>query len=384
MNRMTTFGGTLVLLLACALSARAQVDTALIVGTVRDSTGAVVPGVEILITHLQTNRQHMAVTNDRGRYRSIPLPIGEYQVDAQLPGFKRSVRTGIVLEIEQHAVIDLVLEVGEVTEQVTVTGSAPLLQDGDASRGEVIDNQKIVDLPLNGREHRQLGLLVPGTNVTPGARFGGFTTGGMRADHNNHLLDGMDNNSNQHAGQGRTGQVISPSIDAIQEFKVLTNSYSAEYGRNVGGVVNAVLKSGSNEFHGSVFEFLRNDKLDAKNFFDDPDEPIPPFKRNQFGGTLGGPIVRNKTFFFFDYEGIRIRQSRTVLSTIPTERERRGIFPRRNQFSILPATIPRPTPASPFPTTSSPRTGWIPSGPGWLPFIPCPTGRGRSTTILFV
>jgi outer membrane receptor protein involved in Fe transport len=307
--------------------ARAQVDTGIILGDISDTSGARVPGAEVVITNTDTNVSYTTISDATGHYRSRPLQVGHYAVSASTDGFKTATQTGISLRIRQEAVVDLTLEIGTIAEEVTVTADVQLLQTTEASRGEVIDNQKIVDLPLNGRNYLQLGLLTAGTNTPPpGARFGGFSASGMRVSHNNYLLDGMDNNSNQHAGQSRTGEVIRPSIDAIQEFKVQTSNFSAEFGRNVGAVVNASIKSGSNQFHGGLFEFIRNEKLDAKNFFDDPDAPVPPLKRNQFGGLLGGPIVRNRTFFFADYQGTIERRSGTAQSTIPTVAEADGDF----------------------------------------------------------
>ena len=314
------------LLLLLIPLAYGQVDQGVILGSVTDTTGAAVPGAALTIANVDTGISHETETNAEGYYRSVPVPAGNYTVAVEYSGFKRTVRSGITLEIEQQALVDLVLEVGAVTEEVTVTAAAPLLQVTEASQGEVIDNRKIVDLPLNGRGYLQLALLTKGAGAAPGGRFGSFTAGGLRADHNNFLLDGMDNNSNQHAGQGRTGQVISPSIDAIQEFKVLTNTYSAEYGRNVGGVVNVVIKSGTNDIHGGAFEFLRNEKFDAKNFFDAPGAENPPYKRNQFGVFIGGPIIQNQTFFFGDYEGTIQRESATTQSTIATPLEKLGDF----------------------------------------------------------
>jgi hypothetical protein len=177
----------------------------------------------------------------------------------------------VTLEVQSELRIDVALEIGAAAEQITVSADAVLLQANEASRGQVIDNRKIVDLPLNGRDYLQLALLTAGTNVPPpGSRFQGFSAGGFRVSHNNYLLDGMDNNSNQHAAQGRTPQVISPSVDAVQEFKVQTGNYSAEFGRNVGGVVNVIIRSGTNEFHGGAFEFVRNEAFNARNFFQAP------------------------------------------------------------------------------------------------------------------
>jgi len=335
----------------------AQVETAQITGTVKDATGAVVPNASVTATHLQTNREHATRTDDRGRYVLPALPIGDYEVAAQFSGFKRAVRRGVTLEIQETAVVDLTLQVGQVTEQVEVLADAPLLNVSEPTQGQVIDNRKIVDLPLNGRDYVQLALLSAGTAQPVGGRFGGFSASGQRTTQNNYLLDGVDNNSLQNAAQGRRAEAVKPSVDAIQEFKVLTNTYSAEYGRAIGGVLNLTIKSGTNAIHGTAFEFLRNEELDAKNFFDPPDAPKPPFKRNQFGFSLGGPIVRDRTFFFGDYEATRIRESGTAVSTIPTLEMRRGDFSQLDEPVFDPATFdPSSDTREPFPDNRIPES----------------------------
>ena len=368
----------------------AQVEQGTIVGYVKDNSGAAVPGARVEITSLDTGISSETKTDESGAYRSIPLRVGRYSVAAEFEGFKRAVQTGITLEVNQQALVELVLEIGAVSEEVTVTAEAPLLQTTDASQGQVIDNKKIVDLPLNGRNYLQLALLSSGTNVpAPGARFGGFSSGGLRTSHNNYLLDGMDNNSNQHAGTGRQGQVISPSVDAIEEFKVQTNAYSAEFGRNLGGVVNVVIKSGTNEFHGGLFEFLRNEKLDAKNFFDSPTDPVPPYKRNQFGLFIGGPVIKNKTFFFTDYEGTRIRTSGTTQSTIPTALERQGDF-SQSIYAGKPVSIYDPATYDPAKKTRQPFAGNVipassldPVALNLAALYPLPNKAGVTNNFLF-
>ena len=317
---------TAILVLAAGPEAFSQVETARITGVITDSTGAVIPGARIAFVHVDTNTQSATTSDEAGRYLSVPLRIGEYRVEVESDGFKRAVRSGVVLQVQQTAALDFALEIGAVSETIDVTADAPLLQTTEATQGQVIDNQKIVDMPLNGRDYIQLALLSAGTVAPIGGRYGGFSAAGQRTTQNNYMLDGVDNNNVQLAAQGRRAESVKPSIDAIQEFKVSTNAFSAEFGRATGAVVNATIKSGSNEIHGTVFEFLRNEKLDAKNFFDSPDAPRPPFKRNQFGFSLGGPIVKNRTFLFGDYEGTRIRESRTVNNTIPTALKQSGDF----------------------------------------------------------
>lgn len=310
-----------------AAGAYAQVETGRIIGTVKDQTGAVVPNAVVTLTNVLTNQKVEVSARGDGTFESPPLRIGEYRAEAAKDGFKRAVRAGITLQIQQTVVVDFALEVGAITQEISISAAPPLLTVTEAAQGQVIDNQKIVDLPLNGRDYIQLALLSAGVNrPAPGARTEGFSGSGMRASQNNYLLDGVDNNNAQIAAQGRQGEAVKPNVDAIQEFKVLTNAYSAEYSRATGAVIIVNLKSGTNELHGTAYEFLRNEKLDAKNFFDLPSEPRPPFKRNQFGFSLGGPVKKNRTFFFGDYEWMKIRESRTVNNTIPTARMVRGDF----------------------------------------------------------
>lgn len=310
-----------------AAGAWAQVEQGVLLGTVADQSSARIGGAMITMTNLGTNTSTVTRTDAAGSFRSIPLRTGTYSVSVEAAGFKKLLRKGVTLKIQDEVRLELTLELGATADQITVTADAGLLQTTEASRGQVIENKKIVDLPLNGRDYLQLALLTAGTNVPPpGSRFQGFSAGGFRVSHNNYLLDGMDNNSNQQAAQGRSPQVISPSVDAVQEFKVQTTNYSAEFGRNVGGVVNVVIKSGGNEIHGGVFHFVRNEAFNARNFFQAPETKIPVFRRNQFGGFIGGPMVKNKTFFFVDYEGTKEFTADTAFSTVPTGAERRGDF----------------------------------------------------------
>lgn len=302
----------------------AQVDTARIMGTVRDASDAVIPGAAVVIVNVETGRSTATTTDGDGVYRSIPIPVGEYRVEVNVPGFKAAVRRGITLAIQQTAVIDFTLEIGTAGEVVNVVESAPLLTTTEASQGQVIDNQRIMDLPLDGRDYLQLALLSEGTTESVGGAMGGFSAGGLRTSQNNFMIDGIDNNNMQMAAAARRGETMKPSVDGIREFKVLTNSYTAEYGRASGAVVNMTLKSGTNKIHGTAFEFIRNEKLDARNFNDNPNVAKPPFKRNQFGGSVGGPIIRNRTFFFGDYEGFLRRESGTALLTVPTMKMRDG------------------------------------------------------------
>src|ERR1700734_576589 len=273
-----------------------QVDDAIVVGTVFDSSHAAVTGAVVRLTHVATNAITETRTDSHGEYRTPSLKIGEYVIAVEADGFKQSNQRGVVLEIGDVRRVDVVLEVGQTSESVNVEAEAPLLQASDSTVGDVINNRQIEELPLNGRDYLQLANLSSGT--VPATQ--GVEIGGQAGTQVAFLLDGQDNNNQQistsHSGQK---EVVKPSVDAIQEFKVVTNGYSAEFGRSSSGVVSVALKSGTNELHGSAFEFIRNDIVDAKNLFA---TYKPPYKRNQFGSSAGGPVIRNKTFIFGDFE----------------------------------------------------------------------------------
>lgn len=356
----TSRASILVILLMCstaAVSAPSQNIYASLTGVVVDQSGAVIPGVTITAMHSGTGFTRTAVTDERGNYLLTLLPIGSYSLSAELPGFKREVRTGITLQVDQRAREDFRLQVGQVSEVLEVSAAAPLVESETSSVGNVIDNTKVAELPLNGREFTQLALLVPGAMPTSQGSThsfrGGFNVAGAREMQNNFLLDGVDNNDNT------VGIItVRPSMEIIQEFKVQTNSYAADAGRFAGGQINISTKSGTNELHGSLLGFIRNQALDAKNFFDNPNNPIPPFKRSQFGGSLGGPIVRNRTFFFGAYEGIRIRQAQTLLASVPTPQMVRGDFSgllsASNPWTRAVTRINDPLTGQPFPNNVIP------------------------------
>ena len=259
-----------------------------------------------------------------------PLRVGRYNVTVEHAGFKKAVSIPVDLDVQQRIAVNVVLPVGQTSESVEVTSAAPLLETETSELGQVVDNKRVANLPLNGRNFAQLALLTAGTAPSePGSRDEGgygFFRQWRALSANNFLLDGVDNNSNLPDLLNETNYVIQPSVEALEEFKVQTNAYSAEFGRGNGAIINATIKSGTNGFHGSAYEFLRNEKFDAKNFFDDPNSPIAPYKQNQFGFTIGGPIIKNKTFFFADYEGLRIRQAQTLTSFVPTDAQRAGDF----------------------------------------------------------
>src|SRR6202171_3931364 len=309
----------ILILLACG-TVWGQKDTGSIAGTVKDSSGGLVVGAKVTVVDVDRGLTFSTVTNEQGEYVAGPLRVGNYTVTVEEAGFKKAVSIPVALDVQQRIVVNVTMEVGQVSEQIEVTGAAPLLETETSSLGQVIDNKRVVNLPLNGRNFAQLALLTAGVAPSePGSRDEGgfgFSANGARSLQNNFLLDGVDNNSNLPDLLNETNFVIQPPIDALQEFKVQSNAYSAEFGRGNGAIINAVIKSGTNTLHGSLWEFLRNDKLDARNHFDDPAKPTPPYKQNQFGGTVGGPVYsphvydgRNRTFFFADYEGLRIRKA---------------------------------------------------------------------------
>ena len=308
---------TLTLAGLLSVAAMAQSTNATISGKVTDETGGVLPGVEISFTNLDRGATRSTVSDDEGRYTAPELPLGNYEIEAVLTGFQTAVRSGISLTVGRHAVVDLVLSIGSIQERVVVTGEAPAVETTSSTISGLVDERKIRDLPLNGRSFSDLMTLQMGVvKLGIGTRGAAAGTGakisvaGARPSSNAFLLDGtFANDTMSNTPAGASGFFL--GVETLKEFSVLTNTYSAEYGQSMGGIVNAVTKSGTNQLHGSVFYFHRNDNLDARNFFDtDPTNPTvrndpPEFRRNQFGATAGGPIVPDKTFIFGGYEGFR-------------------------------------------------------------------------------
>jgi Carboxypeptidase regulatory-like domain len=337
----------------------AQVESGSVAGTVQDASGAIVAGASVTVTNTDTNIARQVTTNAVGEYVVTPLKVGVYSVKIQQPGFKTSVQTGIKLDVNQVVRIDFTLVAGEVAQRIEVTAAEPLVEADTSSIGQVIDESRVHELPLNGRNFITLAYLSPGVNSGPTGIVqqgnipenerdsGAIQVNGLTATNNNYLLNGFDNNEQQIGFE-----LIEPPIDAIQEFKVQTSNMSADIGKG-GAVVNLVLKSGTNEFHGSAFEFLRNEFLDANNYFNNAfGIPRPPYRRNEFGGTLGGPIIKGKTFFFVDYQGRRVHTSLTDISTVP-------LLPVASNFSG-PVTDPR-TGQSISPSDLDPKTTTLPA-----------------------
>jgi hypothetical protein len=310
----------LVVAIAVPPSAVGQKDSGGIAGVVRDSGGAVIPGAKVNVKDVDRGTETVVTTGAQGEYVASPLKIGSYSVTAEKEGFKKTSVGPIVVNIQEHPEVDITLTVGSIREVMTITSQGQQLQTETSELGQVVNGDEATTLPLNGRNFAQLAQLSAGVApAEPGSRINasyGFSAGGARSEQNNFLLDGIDNNSNLADLLNETAFVIQPSVDAIQEFKVQTSAYSAEFGRGNGAILNAVIKSGTNSFHGDVYEFLRNEKFDARNVFDEFGRQ--PYKQNQFGATLGGPLIKNRTFFFGDYEGLRVRQATPFLELIPT------------------------------------------------------------------
>ena len=329
--RIQRFAWIFILSLALALApARAQVSTAQLTGAVNDPSGAAIPGADVTVTNVATGAVWNAQTGPAGYYTVPLLPPGQYRIGVQADGFRSVAQTGVTLEVAQVARLDFDLQVGAVTEQIEVTADAPVLESQTASLGQVVGTRTINDLPLNGRNY--LGLAKLGAGVVEqrrgglGADGGSFVANGVRAALNNYNLDGADNNTRIVDIQNGSHQVIQPSVDALQEFKIETANYSAEYGYSAGAVVNATIKSGTNSVHGSAFEFVRNQAFDARDYFQPADRPTPPLQRHQYGGTVGGPIVRDKWFVFGSWERTWENRGLTMVETVPTEALRRGDF----------------------------------------------------------
>jgi len=376
----------------------AQDFRATVVGRITDQAGAVLPGAQVTITNTETNQVTSVVSNDEGSYVITALPSGTYRLKVEQSGFKQFVREGIILEIRANPTVDVTLEPGDVGESVTVTGDATVLETNDASRGTTITGQAIVDLPLNGRNAFALAALTPGVNFTSRGQTDTFfrtasnvgissvQISGSQPRSNEVLLDGVPV-----TGSDGLVQFI-PSVDATQEFKVQTNIFDSEFGRFTGGVINATLKSGTNDFNGSLFIFHRNSAFNARDPFA---VSKPQFTFDQLGGTIGGPIFfprfgeggksfysgRNRTFFFVSLEGTREDIPRTFVSTVPTLLQRQGIFTETSTVIYDPATTRAGATAgtfvrSPFAGNRIPTERLNPTALRILEHVPMPNAPG--------
>ncbi|MGH9454277.1 MAG: carboxypeptidase regulatory-like domain-containing protein, partial [Terriglobia bacterium] len=356
-------------------------------GTITDNTGGMIPGVTIQVTNVSTQVTRTTSTNSAGYYISENLIPGEYVVSAQKQGFKKATRSSFTLQVAQSATVNFTLEVGAVTQTVSVRATPPLLQTTNSTIGQVVGPQETSQLPLNDRNYLNLALLSPGTSSYFGRTFynsaltdnsGSINSGSAGEDRNSFSLDGADIKSYLINGS------FVPSIDAIQEFKIETTPYSAALGTSPGAQVLLVTKSGTNQFHGEAYDFLRNSSFDARNFFDNPSLPIPELRKNQFGGTAGGPIIKDKLFFFADYEGFRERIGETFFGTVPTVQMRNGDFSQLQQQQIFNPFTTQPCPScasgearDPFPDNIVPQSLLSPVSLAYMQSqFPLPTSSG--------
>ena len=384
------------LLFLSSAATHAQVTTADLVGTIRDTSGGVVPGVTVALTNEATGVSRSATTSDGGTYIFTSLQPGRYKLTAEIQGFRKVERTGVELQVNQRAQIDLALELGLVSETVLIVGTAPLLETQSSVLGTVIEEKQVQDLPLSGRNFVQLATLAPGVSGAGSGMRGTIMSGtrpddlrpgtelfvnGNRENSNNYLYDGIDNNTRL-----TLVTVMRPNVEAIKEFKVQTNLYSADQGRNPGGQINVVTKSGGNAFNGLVYEFLRNARLDANNFFANrAGQEKPPFEQNQFGGAIGGPIVRNKTFFFADYDGFRQELGRVFVNTVPTAKMRQGDFSEVATIYDPLTTVAVPgggVTRQAFPGNVIPQNRWDPVTAKLMNAYPMPTSSALSSNLV--
>ncbi len=322
----------LLFLLVQAPRLSAQVDEGAINGQVQDSSGAAVPNAHVTLVNTDQGLTLESTTNSAGEYIFSPVRIGHYTVTVTAPGFSTTTQQNLTVNVGQHLLVPVKLSLGAASSTIQVTAAPPQLQTDEASVGQVVNQRAINSLPLNGRNFTFLAQLSAGVNTpqadTRGnAASGAFSANGLRPAQNNYLLDGIDNNSNAVDFLNGTNFVILPPLEAIQEFKVQTADFSAELGRSAGAVLNATIKSGTNSIHGAVWEYFRNDKLDAADWFEDNGGiKKGELRQNQFGASIGGPIIKDKLFYFGDYEGFRRVQGTVLTGSVPTLTERNSGF----------------------------------------------------------
>jgi len=373
--KLSTPWKSLLLFLLAVVSSFAQFDAASVVGTVRDRSESVVPGATVVLTNQNTSIETKTTADDEGNYTFFNVKIGIYTVSAEAQGFSKVIAKDIILNVNARQRVDLTLAVGTMAESIEVSGAATILQTDSSERGQVIAGRTIVELPLNGRAYSDLALIATGVTRSPSAfsgtpREGSFNVNGLRSTFNNFILDGVDNNAYGTSNQGFANQVAQPSPDAIAEFKVVTSNYSAEFGRSGGATINAAMKSGTNQFHGTAYNFLRNTALNSIGYIFGARPATfkkPTLTQNQFGFTFGGPMIKDRLFFFTDYEGFRSIANTLTFASIPTLEDRAGILP---VAVTNPQTGASYAAGTPIPMTSFARKV--------LNDLPQPTGPGRS------
>ena len=353
----------------------AQFGTATVLGSVHDASGSVVTRSQVSLINQETGITAKTFSDENGNFNFNEVKVGLFTVSAEAPGFSKGEAKDIVVNVNARQRVDLVLQVGATSETVEVNAAATLLNTDSSDRGQVVNKVSITELPLNGRQFSDLALLTTGVNKSPssGSREGSFIVNGLRSTYNNYLLDGIDNNAYGTSNQGFSNQVAQPSPDSVVEFEVVTSNYSAEYGRSGGATIISAMRSGTNSFHGSAYEFLRNTDLNATGFqfgLRPSTFKKPTLSQNQFGATFGGPIIKNRVFFFTDYEGFRNIQRTLAFSSLPTLADRQGIFPVAVTNPLTGATFAANTPI--------PTSAMSPLAVKVLNALPTPLIAGRS------
>ena len=379
-TRLRWWAALLAGLIAIGAGGSAQTNTGEIGSVVVDTSGAVLPGATVVAIHPASGFTIERVTDAEGRVFLPALPTGVWEVTAALPGFRRATQTGITLELGRTLQLELTLSLGAITEEVTVEITVPLLQVTTAEISDVIETRKVEEMPLNGRQFLQLAQLSDAVVIPPGGTRGGAlqqagplpNVGEQRAGHNIYMLDGF-----KVTDELFNNLVINPSIDSIQEFKIQKSMYPPEFGGKASALINVATKAGGNRFHGSLFEFVRDDRFDAHNFFDDRREPVPPLEQHQFGGSLGGRLVRDRTFFFVSYERQRTRRSITKTFSVPNAALRAGDFsgfgPICDPGTINPATGT----CTPFSNSQIPADRLDTIATTFLAHVPLPNSESR-------
>jgi hypothetical protein len=382
-RRVSVVAAVVLLVALNTVVVRGQANSGEITGIVRDAQGGTLPGARVVAEHVDSGVRVEHVTDEGGRYHLVSLRVGMYVISVELDGFRRYVRSGVIVQLGQTLGLDFTLEVGGVVEEIRVTAETPLIQLGNAEISDVIENEQVVQLPLNGRNFLALAQLSDAVVIPPGGTRGEAlqqagplpNVGGQRSGHNIYMLDGV-----KVTDELFNNLVINPSVDSIQEFKIQKSQYPAEFGGKASALINVATRAGANSWRGNLFEFLRHDVFDARNYFDPQDQPVPPLRQNQFGGTLGGPLSRDRSFFFFSYEGQRVRRSLTRTFTVPTPAVRSGNF---SGASICdPSTITAPGgPCTPFANGRIPEERLDPLAVALLQQVPLPTSSAAQQNL---
>jgi len=385
-NIRTRLATSLSVLLVLSTAITGQTNTGEISGMVRDVQGGALPGARVIAEHTDSGVRVEHPVDENGRYHLVSLRVGMYVISVELPGFRRVVRSGVLVQLGQTVTLDFTLDVGGPVEEIRVTASPPLLQTGNAEISDVIENQQVVQLPLNGRNFLALAQLSDAVVIPPGGTRGDSlqqagplpNVGGQRSGHNIYLLDGA-----KVTDELFNNLVINPSVDSIQEFKIQKSQYPAEFGGKASALINVATRAGANSMRGSVFEFFRHDQLDAHNFFDPKDQPVPPLHQNQFGGTMGGPLVRDRSFFFFSYEGQRMERSLTRTFSVPTAAVRAGDFSASGTICD-PLTTAATGVCAPFANNRIPTERLDPLAVTFLEHVPLPTSDAALQNLVSV